>query len=102
MTPLRQKMIENMQLRGLSVNTQQAYVQAVRSLALYYHKSPDKISTEELRNYFLYLTNEKNLSRSSCTSLFVPSNFCMNIPSTVSGLCSTLFVLAKRINCRSS
>lgn len=67
MTPLRQRMIEDMQLRGLSPKTQRAYVRVVRELAEYYHRSPDQISQEELRAYFLYLKNEKRLCRSSCT-----------------------------------
>lgn len=67
MTPLRQRMIEDMQLRGLSPKTQRAYVGAVRALAEYYNRSPDHISEEELREYFLYLKNERCLSRSSCT-----------------------------------
>ena len=67
MTPLRQRMIEDIQLRGLSPKTQRAYVRAVRQLAEYYHRSPDQIGEEELRAYFLYLKNEKRLSRSSCT-----------------------------------
>ena len=67
MTPLRQRMIEDMQLRGLSPHTQRAYVHVVRELAAYYHRAPDQISEEELRAYFLYLRNEKQLSRSSCT-----------------------------------
>ena len=67
MTPLRQRMIEDMQLRGLSPKTQRAYVRVVRELAEYYSRSPDQISEEELRAYFLYLKNERRLSRSSCT-----------------------------------
>ncbi len=67
MTPLRQRMIEDMQLQGLSPGTQQAYVRAVRQLADYYHRSPAAINEEELRAYFLYLKNEKRCSRSSCT-----------------------------------
>ena len=67
MTPLRQRMIEDMQLRGLSEITQDRYVRAVRQLADYYGKSPDKITEEELRRYFLYLKNEKQVSRSTCT-----------------------------------
>jgi site-specific recombinase XerD len=67
MTALRKRMIEDMQLRGLSENTQQAYVQAVRNFALYYNKSPEQISPEDLRSYFLHLTSEKQISRSSCT-----------------------------------
>ena len=67
MTPLKQRMIEDMQLRGLSAHTQRAYVRVVRQLAEYYGRSPDQISEEELRTYFLYLKNERGLSRSSCT-----------------------------------
>ena len=67
MTPLRKRMIEDMQLRGLAESTQKAYVRVVRDLANYYNKSPNQISDEELRLYFLYLKDEKKLARSSCT-----------------------------------
>jgi integrase/recombinase XerD len=67
MTSLRQKMIEDMQLRGLSERTQEAYVRAVRQLAEYYSKSPELITEEELRQYFLYLKNDKQCSRSTLT-----------------------------------
>ena len=52
MTPLRQRMIEDMQLRGLSEITQDRYVRAVQQLAGYYGKPPDKIAEEELRRYY--------------------------------------------------
>ena len=67
MSVLRQKMIEDMQLRGLAVRTQESYVQAVSQLAGHYHKSPEQISEEELRQYFLYLKNIKRVSRSTHT-----------------------------------
>jgi integrase/recombinase XerD len=67
MTPLRQKMIEDMQLRGLSVRTQDSYVRVVRQLAEYYRKPPDQVTEAELRQYFLYLKNDKQVSRSTCT-----------------------------------
>ncbi len=67
MTPLRQRMIEDMQLRGLSLHTQRAYVQAIELLARHYHKSPDLLTEEDLRLYFLYLRNEKQASRSTST-----------------------------------
>jgi integrase/recombinase XerD len=67
MTQLRQKMIEALQLRGLSERTQETYVRAVRQLAEHFHKSPDLISEEELRQYFLYLKNVKHYSRSGLT-----------------------------------
>ena len=67
MTALRQKMIEDMQLRGFAARTQEAYLLAVRQLAKYYRKSPEQINEEELRQYFLFLKNEKHASRSTCT-----------------------------------
>lgn len=65
MTPLRQKFIEDMQLRGLARKTQIAYVNAVRDLAAYFGKSPDEIVEAELRTYFLYLKNDKKVSHSA-------------------------------------
>ncbi len=67
MTPLRKRMIEDMQLRGLAERTQEVYVFAIRQLAEHYNKSPDQITEEELRQYFLYLKNEKQVSRSAST-----------------------------------
>ena len=67
MTVLRQKMIEDMQLRGFAARTQEAYLSAVRQLAKHYRKSPDRIEEEELRQYFLFLKNEKHAARATCT-----------------------------------
>jgi integrase/recombinase XerD len=67
MTELRKRMIECLQLRGLSERTQEAYVRAVRQLAEHYHKSPDQITEEELRQYFLYLKNVKHYARATTT-----------------------------------
>lgn len=65
MTPLRQRMIEDMQLRGMSPHTQRWYISAVRQLAAHYMRSPDQLSEEELREYFLYLKNEKQITHST-------------------------------------
>lgn len=67
MTPLRQRMLEDMQLRGLAARTQESYLGAVRQLAQHYGKPPDQLTEEELRQYFLYLRNEKRVSRSTTT-----------------------------------
>ena len=48
MTALRQRMIEDMQLHGFSVRTQDSYLSAVRQLAKHYQKSPDRIDEDEL------------------------------------------------------
>ena len=61
MTPLRSKMIEDMQLRRFSENTQESYLRSVTELAKHYNKSPDRINNEQLKEYVLFLTNEKNL-----------------------------------------
>ena len=67
MTPLRQRMIEDMQLRGLSRKTQDTYARTVRQLAEHYGRSPDHISEEEVLAYFLYLENDKQVSPSTFT-----------------------------------
>jgi integrase/recombinase XerD len=67
MSPLQQRMLEDMQLRGLSARTQEAYARAVWQLAQHYHRSPEQLSDEELRQYFLYLANEKKIARPTAT-----------------------------------
>lgn len=49
------------------LQTQESYLRAVRQLAAYYRKPPDQVTEEELRDYFLFLKNEKCVSRSACT-----------------------------------
>ncbi len=67
MTPLRQRMREDMQLRGLSVLTQQSYLRAISQLARHYNKAPDQLSEDELRRYFLFLRNQKRVAHSTST-----------------------------------
>ena len=62
MTPLRQRMFEDMQLHGPAPRTQTCYVQAVLRFARHVGKSPDLVTEEELRAYFLYLINEKHVA----------------------------------------
>jgi site-specific recombinase XerD len=67
MTELQKRMIECLQLRGLSERTQDAYVRAVRQLGEHYHKSPDQITEAELRQYFLFIKNVKHYARPTMT-----------------------------------
>jgi len=76
MTELRKRMIECLQLRGLAERTQESYVRAVRQLSEHYHKSPDQITEEELRQYFLYLKNVKHYSRPTMTVAICGIKFC--------------------------
>jgi len=66
MTPLRQKMIDAMTVRGFSARTHQSYLYAVTDLARYYKRSPESITLEEVQDYFVYLVKERNLSDASC------------------------------------
>lgn len=67
MTSLRKRMIEDLQLCGYSERTRQAYVDAVRHLANHLGKSPERISEQELRDYFLHLKNVKKVARGTAT-----------------------------------
>jgi len=67
MTELRKRFIEDLQLKGYSVRTQDMYVRAVRQLSQHYKKTPDLITDEELRDYFLYNLNVRKWSRTAST-----------------------------------
>jgi len=65
MTSLRQRMIEDMQVRNFSPHTQSTYVLQVSLFARYFSKPPDQLGPEEIRSYQVYLTNEKKLAPGS-------------------------------------
>jgi site-specific recombinase XerD len=67
MTKLRQRMIEDMQLRGFSARTQECYVRSVAQLAQHFDRSPEQLNEDDLRQYFLYLANEKKVARATAT-----------------------------------
>ena len=58
MSPLRERMIEDMTLAGLALGTRQVYTQAVRRLAVHRRRSPDQLSEEEIRSYLLELRKQ--------------------------------------------
>ena len=62
MTPLRQRMIEDLKIRDYSEHTVAAYVSAVYRLAKFYHKSPDKLGCEEIRAFLVDLIEQKKVS----------------------------------------
>src|SRR5262249_49891352 len=65
MTPLRQRMMEDMQVRNFSPHTQSTHVLQVSLFARYFSKPPDQLGPEEIRSYQVYLTNEKKLAPGS-------------------------------------
>ncbi len=65
MTPLRQRMSEDMQVRNLAPHTQRSYLQQVSQFARHFGKSPDLLGPDGIRAYQLHLTRDKHLSASS-------------------------------------
>ena len=75
MTPLRQRMIEDMQLRNLSAETQRAYVHYISGLAQFYQTSPEHLDLEEIREYQLYLVQQRRLSPESVNTFVSAAKF---------------------------
>lgn len=63
MTPLREKMIRDMQIKGFSPKTQKAYLTNVEAFARYYGKSPEDLEHEDIKNYLYYLIKTKGVSK---------------------------------------
>jgi hypothetical protein len=64
-TPLRERMRQELQLAGLSERTYEAYLRAVCQLATHFGKPPDHVTEPELRQYLLFLKNEKHFAPAS-------------------------------------
>ena len=65
MTPLRKRMIESLELRGMSPKTVRLYVDCVARFARHFGRSPDTLGSEEVRTYLLHLVNERKIAWSS-------------------------------------
>jgi integrase/recombinase XerD len=64
-SPLRQRMLDALQLRGMAPRTQETYVDAVSRLARHYHRSPELLSADEVQAYLLHLLRDRHLARAS-------------------------------------
>jgi site-specific recombinase XerD len=65
MTPLRQRMIDAMVLRGFAARTQETYLCAVGQMARHHHLSPELLNDEQVQAYLLYLLQDRHRSRST-------------------------------------
>jgi len=79
MTPLRRRMLEDMQLRNLCPGTQSNYIRHIFGLARFYLASPEHLSLEEIREYQLYLINERRLSAESVNQFVSAAKFLYNV-----------------------
>ena len=69
MTPLRQRMINDMTVRGLAENTKLSYLRSVTGLVRHYRRSPDQISAPEVQDYLLFLHAQRGLSWKTCNTV---------------------------------
>jgi len=72
MTPLRQRMLEDMQVRNLSPHTQRADIENVARFARHFGRSPADLGPEEIRTYQVYLIRERTLAPSSVEIAICP------------------------------
>ncbi len=75
MTPLRQQMIDAMQVRGLAVRTQQAYVDALARMARHFGCSPAQLDAAQIEAYMLHLSRERGRSFSTINHVASASRF---------------------------
>ena len=62
MTELRQRMLEELQGRNFAPSTIRYYIRTVRDLAAYFHKSPDQLGVEEIRQFQLHMLRDQKLA----------------------------------------
>lgn len=75
MTPLRQRMLDAMTVRGLAERTKECYTDAIGRMAKYFHRSPDLLSPPEVEAYLLHLVKDRKLSYSSVNHAASASRF---------------------------
>ena len=79
MTPLRQRMLEDMQVRNFSPRTQATYVQQITQFARHFRRPPDTLGPEEIRAYQIYLTTEKRLAPNSILTAVAALRFLYSV-----------------------
>ena len=62
MTQLRDRMLEELERRNYSPGTARCYLKAVEQFAEHFHRAPDQLGAEQIREYQLYLLRERKLS----------------------------------------
>ena len=75
MTAMREKLIKEMTLRRFSPHTQRAYIASVAGLSQYYNESPENITKQMIKDYLVYLMQERKLAWGSCNAIMCALRF---------------------------
>ena len=75
MTQLRQRMLEELQRRNYSTGTIRLYLRHVAEFAKHFHRSPDQLGAEDIRQYQLFLIQEKKLAWSTYNQIVCALRF---------------------------
>ena len=75
MTPLRRRMLEDMQLRNFSAGTQRSYIHYVADFASHFRISPEKLGLDDIRNYQLHLIENRQLSPQTVNCFVAAARF---------------------------
>lgn len=75
MNTLRTQMIQDLQIAGLSERTQEAYVRSVRKLAEHFGQAPDSLTEKQVREYFLFLKNDRQFASATLKMAFYGIRF---------------------------
>jgi integrase/recombinase XerD len=79
MTPLRLRMIEDMQIRNLAAQTQKSYIEHIARFARHFDKSPEHLGPDEIRSWLLHLARDKHLAPSTMGVAVAALRFCYTV-----------------------
>ena len=79
MTPLRLRMIEDMEIRNLAPLTQKSYIEQVARFARHFDRSPEHLGPDEIRLWLLHLIRDKHLAASSMAVAVAALRFCYTV-----------------------
>ena len=102
MTALRQRMMEDLQIRNYAPSTVKAYVRGVADFAKHFGKSPDLLGAEQIREYQLFLIKEKGVALPTYIQIVSGCGSCIPTRCTVKSASSACPSPDTRENCQSS
>ena len=75
MSELKDRMIEDLRLAGLSDGTKRRYLQAVRQLAAYHMVAPDRLSERQVQDYLLYVRDDLGVAKGTFAPILAGLKF---------------------------